>query len=123
MAKYKLVVLTNPMTGEQEDEFNDWYDNIHLDDVVAVPGFISAERFKLKDGLGFPHSHRYLALYEVETDTPETACQELFSRQGTELMMISEALDLPGAMAGLFEPCSTVVRAKLETGKTDPVIR
>lgn len=112
MAKYKLVVLTNPMNEDQDAEFNDWYDNVHLGDVVKVPGFISAERFRLKDGLGFPHIHRYLALYEVETDRPEAACKELFSRQGTELMMISETLDLPGAMAGLFEPCSAVVRAK-----------
>lgn len=115
MANYKLVVLTNPMSAEQDAEFNDWYDNIHLDDVVAVPGFISAQRFKLKDALGFEHTHRYLALYEVETDTPEATCAELFSRQGTAQMMISEALDLTGALAGLFEPCSAVVTSKLET--------
>lgn len=118
MARYKLVVLTNPMSEEQDAEFNDWYDNIHLDDVVAVPGFISAQRFRLKNGLGFEHTHRYLALYEVETDNPEAACEELFSRQGTERMMISEALDLPGALAGLFEPCSEVVETRLETARS-----
>ena len=46
MPKYTFMVLTNPVEG-QEDIYNDWYNNRHLADVLKVPVFVSAQRFKL----------------------------------------------------------------------------
>jgi hypothetical protein len=111
MANYKLVVLSNPVAG-RDAEYNDWYNTIHLQDVTAVPGYRSAQRFKLTHPMGFEHQWQYLALYEVETDDPDAAIQNLLSRQNTELMHISEALDVGGAVGGLFAPCSPVVEAR-----------
>ncbi len=37
MAKYNLIALTNPLEG-RDDEFNDWYTNVHLADVLKLPG-------------------------------------------------------------------------------------
>jgi hypothetical protein len=48
MARHTFVVFTNPTEG-QEDEYNDWYDNTHLSDVLKVEGFVAAQRFKLAD--------------------------------------------------------------------------
>jgi hypothetical protein len=110
MARYKLIVLTNPHPG-QDQEYNDWYTQQHLQDVTAVPGYLSAQRFKLRHPMGFEHEWRYLAIYEVETNDPEASVTALLSRQGTDAMLISEALDLDGAVAGLFEPISPVVTA------------
>lgn len=110
MARYKMIVLTNPKP-EREREFNEWYSNRHLQDVTAVPGFKSAQRFKLTHPMGFEHKWQYAAIYEVETDDPEASVAELLGRQGSDAMIISEALDLDGAVAGLFEPCSAVVAA------------
>jgi hypothetical protein len=111
MARYKLIVLANPRPGA-EAEFNDWYSHVHLQDVTAVPGYVSAQRFKLCHPMGFEHQWRYLAIYEVETDDPDASVKALLSRQGTDAMIVSEALDLEGAVAGLFEPCSPVVEAR-----------
>jgi hypothetical protein len=110
MAKYKLVVLTEPK-ADREDEYNDWYTNQHLADVVAVPGFLSAQRFKLRDAMGFEHRNRYLAIYEIESDDPQAVMAEMFRRRGTPAMVVSESLDLEKASAGLFETCSAVVKA------------
>ena len=110
MTKYKLVVLTEPKAG-REDEYNDWYTNQHLADVVAVPGFLSAQRFKLKDAMGYEHRNRYLAIYEIESDDPQAVLAEMFRRRDTPAMVVSESLDLEKASAGLFETCSTVVKA------------
>ena len=41
MAKYLLLGLHNAVAGHEE-EFNRWYDNQHLYDCLAVPGFIRA---------------------------------------------------------------------------------
>ena len=68
MAKYNFVVLTNPTQGK-EAEYNDWYNNIHIPDVLNVKGMVGAQRFRLADQqMGGKPQHSYLALYEIETD-------------------------------------------------------
>ena len=42
--KTLYIVKANPMIG-REDEFNRWYDEIHLDEVLQISGFKSAQRF------------------------------------------------------------------------------
>ena len=41
MPHFKYVVVTAPAAG-QEDAYNDWYDNRHLNDVLAVEEFVAA---------------------------------------------------------------------------------
>jgi len=108
MARYTFVVLTDPVEG-QDDDYNDWYTNQHLGDVVNVEGFISAQRFRLADtDPAQAFSHRYLALYEVETDDLEKVRQAL-SETPAERMPISPALDRDNAVACYFEPITDVV--------------
>lgn len=45
---YKFVVLTNAVEG-RDAEFNDWHSNVHLADVVAIPGILRAERYELAE--------------------------------------------------------------------------
>ena len=114
MAKYTFVVLSNPTTPGQEAEYNDWYNKIHIPDVLNVPGFVAAQRFTLADAqLGDgPHAHRYLALYEIETDDAKATLKELQKRVGTADMVISDGIDMKGVSAGLFKPVAERVLAK-----------
>ena len=114
MAKYTFVVLSNPTTPAQEAEYNEWYNKIHIPDVLNVPGFVAAQRFTLADaqfGDG-PHAHRYLALYEIETDDAKATLKELQKRVGTADMVISVGIDMKGVSAGLFKPVAERVLAK-----------
>jgi hypothetical protein len=100
MAQYFFVVFTDAVPGK-EAEFNAWYDAQHLADVLRVPGFVAAQRFKLAQ----PQSDlpaRYLALYEIETDDPQAALADLTSRSGTAQMVMSETLDLSKVSTSLF---------------------
>ena len=64
MPKGILFVETTPSAPEREADFNDWYNDTHLVDVLKLSGFTSARRFrKLGDG-----GHPYAAIYEVEGD-------------------------------------------------------
>src|SRR5262249_41660811 len=47
--------------AEHDKEFNDWYNTEHLPELLAVPGILSAARYKA--GKGGP---KYLAFYELE---------------------------------------------------------
>ena len=68
-AAYNLIVLTNPVDG-REDEYNDWYTNVHLDDVLESPRRRPAQRFRLTEHQRDqgPYPWKYLAVYECETD-------------------------------------------------------
>ncbi|UCV23648.1 DUF4286 family protein [Ferribacterium limneticum] len=92
MNKYVLMVLSNPVAGK-EDEYNEWYTNQHLADVLKVPGFKTAQRFTLiQDD---PTANwKYLAIYEFETKDPASALAELTARAGSTDMVLSQAMDL-----------------------------
>ncbi len=65
--KHLVLVLTEPTEG-QEDAFNDYYENTHLDEVIETAGWKSAQRFKLAGGAGADCPLPYLAVYEAEGD-------------------------------------------------------
>ena len=112
MAKYSFVVMTNPTQGK-EAEYNDWYNNVHIPDVLNVKGMVGAQRFRLADQqmAGQPQ-HRYLALYEIETDNLQETLDDLKSRSGTADMVLTDAIDLKGVNAAIFTPVAEKVMAK-----------
>jgi hypothetical protein len=59
----EAAVLFSEMTPDLawEDEFNDWYDHEHIPLRMAVPGFLSAQRYRVS---GAPH---YLVVYEMQS--------------------------------------------------------
>ena len=66
MDKWITIVGTNCADPAREKEYNDWYDNVHLPDILATPGFITANRYvekEFRDGRG-----KYLTIYQIETD-------------------------------------------------------
>ena len=65
MGKWLLIVETNCTDPSKEKEFNHWYDNTHVPDVLSTPGVLSATRYE-NPSPGEKQA-RFLALYEVET--------------------------------------------------------
>jgi hypothetical protein len=56
-----LLMVWADVPADKEEEFNRWYDEEHLPEKRATPGFRSARRFVSHD-----HPGRYLAVYEVD---------------------------------------------------------
>ncbi|HUR74803.1 MAG TPA: hypothetical protein VMZ00_11055 [Sporichthya sp.] len=91
MARHILVVQTECVPG-QEKVFHEWYDQVHVPDVLAVPGFVRAQRFETVGGLrGEMPERRFLAIYEFEADDPAVAMAEL--RKAMRTMHIDASLD------------------------------
>lgn len=71
--KYIQIVFSNPLAG-RDDEFNDWYENVHIPDLLSIPGMVSAQRYQLKDAEiyhmdgGAVPGHRYAIIYEMQGD-------------------------------------------------------
>jgi hypothetical protein len=101
-----LVVLSRPHPGK-DDEFNEWYSDIHLHDALRFRGSLAAQRFKLgAQQLTLyrnPAQWKYLAVYEV-ADTVRLT-REHVEAMGTERMHISLAFDHRVAYDYYFSPC------------------
>jgi hypothetical protein len=90
MASHKLLVFSNPTEGK-EDEFNKWYDEIHLGEVLEVPGIVRAQRFSVADVLPGVTDHKYVAVYDLDTDDPGGVLQALGA--AVPNMNMSDAFD------------------------------
>ncbi len=97
MAKHMLVVFTNAAEGKH-DEFNRWYNDVHLGDVLKVDGFVAAQRFELKGMNDEESPHRYLALYEIETDDIDAVVKGLEEAAAAGTMALSDAMRDPTAL-------------------------
>jgi len=103
MPTHRLIVFTQPTAGK-EAEYNRWYDEVHLRDVLEVDGFVAAQRFALSDAqigdVAEKTPGRYLAIYEIEADSLEAALEKL--NAGSDTMELSDALDMDTAIAIAF---------------------
>jgi hypothetical protein len=61
MPKGLLLMMTD-IDPANEADFNRWYEEEHLDERMAIPGFINARRFTALEG-----GPKYLALYDLES--------------------------------------------------------
>lgn len=63
----QMVVLTNAKPGT-DAQFNRWYDEIHVPDVLnTIGGYVGARRFRRVDGVPFNAGNPwgYMALYDI----------------------------------------------------------
>ncbi len=75
--KAVFVMFTECTDPEREDEFNDWYSNIHIPDILTMPGIVGARRFRV---LGDSGQWKYLAVYELDADDPEAAWANMMAQ-------------------------------------------
>jgi hypothetical protein len=92
MSNREYVFVMSEPTAGHDAEYNDWYTNVHIPDLVRMPGVTAAQRFKTQERMaGSKALATYLALYEFG-DT-KRALSEISSRGGTPLMRVDATLD------------------------------
>lgn len=84
------LVFSKPPEWLSELEYNRWYDS-HLAEILVVPGFVAARRYRLQTTVGTgPLSQcTFLSAYEMEGD-PAVVMRKLDKEAG------SGRMDLPG---------------------------
>lgn len=78
MGRNLQIVFSHLPDGVTDEEYSEWYD-AHLPEILSIPGFVSAQRFRLEPVVvegEAPVGYRYLALYEVDRD-PEALAAEM----------------------------------------------
>lgn len=107
MSRHLVVVMSNPVEG-REDEFHEWYENTHLDEVLSTCGWQSAERFHLAGERGAECGFRHLAVYEAEAADADAVIDTLNGTRGQRRQ--SDAIDLRTAGVWIFTPAGKMHR-------------
>jgi hypothetical protein len=68
---YAVLVFSNPTSAEQEAQYNRWYDQQHVPDLLKVRGFRDAHRYRTVKTIS-PASNLppYLAIYDRSSIDP-----------------------------------------------------
>jgi hypothetical protein len=88
MAKGIILVESRPRSPEREQEYNTWYDEVHLPELVALDGFVSARRLRPVNGEG-----PYVAIYEIEGDDLQAVLDNMVANAGQLTMSDALLLD------------------------------
>ncbi|MDA4106818.1 DUF4286 family protein [Mycolicibacterium holsaticum] len=106
--KFIQIVFSNPLDG-RDDEFNDWYDNVHIPDLLAIPGMLSAQRYDLKNAEiydmegGTAPEHRYAIIYEMEGDV-DTILNKIQDGVTAGKITMADCLDMSSWRLSFWAP-------------------
>jgi hypothetical protein len=79
--RYYYLVWATPVPG-METQFNDWYQNQHMGDLVQLPGWVGAQRFRIVTDVGARPSKGgygagYLIVWDIVEKDSNTAMQRV----------------------------------------------
>lgn len=89
MPKGIMVVQSAPSDPAREEEYNQWYSGSHIPEVLAVPGIVSARRYKPTGAGG-----DYLAVYDLDAEDLSALAGEAAARSESGEIHISDVLRL-----------------------------
>lgn len=87
MPKGVVYVESRPSSPERDQEFNTWYNEVHLPELVALDGFVCARRLK-----PIGEADYYIAIYEIEGDDLQAIMDNLLASAGQ--LHMSDALQM-----------------------------
>jgi hypothetical protein len=124
--RYVMLVYANPIPGK-EVEFNEWYTNTHMGDLVQLPGWMGAQRFRIVTSV-MPrpsvagYSHGYLIIWDLEETEANTALAGMTAAIAGGKSRLGAAFNYtPGAGAnGTFETMGPRVTRPDGKGPTLP---
>jgi hypothetical protein len=92
-----MIVGTRPSDPSRGEEFNEWYDTTHVDEMCDIPGITAGRRFVLSNAQMMPPDatrHEYLAIYEFDTDDVQQMVAELGDRMANGTIHLSDVVQL-----------------------------
>jgi hypothetical protein len=103
MMRYLLQVSSRALSGREAD-YERWYSEVHVRDVLALPGFLACTRHKrMTPGAnGALADVDLVAIYEVETNDPGGLLQSLFA--AAPQMKMTDAIDLSSVRFEFLQP-------------------
>ena len=99
MAKSMFMAWASPVDDASDAEFNAWYDGTHVPQVrAAIPAITAVRRYRVADvpGVGAAAIHRYVAVYEMDTDDVAGAMAALGAASTDGRIEMTATMDVAG---------------------------
>jgi hypothetical protein len=84
-----MLVQSRPSSPDDADAYHQWYDHVHIPEILGVDGFSSARRLRAADG------ESYLVVYEVDDIDTAKASMAQAQAAGTMTRPTGVQLDPP----------------------------
>ncbi|MEU6644419.1 hypothetical protein ABZ863_17945 [Saccharomonospora sp. NPDC046836] len=97
----KLLVFSNARDG-RDDEYNEWYNKVHLPDLLTIPGVRSGARYRVHAPDAAVPEHRYLAIYDLDGDG-DAVLKEIATRSGSGQFQLTDSLDSRTVKLAIWE--------------------
>src|SRR5258708_22718166 len=124
--RYVMLVFANPIPG-REAEFNDWYTNTHMGDLVQLQGWMGAQRFRIVTNVqprptAAGYAHGYLIIWDLEETEANAALSRMTAAISGGKSRLGAAFNYtPGAGAnGTFEAIGPRIARPDGKGSTIP---
>ena len=124
--RYAMLVFANPIPGK-EAEFNDWYTNTHMGDLVQLQGWMGAQRFRIVTNVqprpsAAGYAHGYLIIWDLEETDANAALGRMTAAIGGGKSRLGAAFNYtPGAGAnGTYEAIGPRIKRPDGKGPTMP---
>jgi len=108
MPRFLMIAQSTPLEG-RDQAFNDWYQNTHLPDVLAIEGFIRAQRYQVGAHISGTEPQPYLTIYEIEAESAEAARQSLIDAAMAGKTPVADVFDRSLMTTTIFSPCGEAV--------------
>jgi hypothetical protein len=124
--RYVMLVFANPIPG-REAEFNDWYTNTHMGDLVQLQGWMGAQRFRIVTNVQprpsqAGYTHGYLIIWDLEETDANAALGRMTAAISGGKSRLGAAFNYtPGAGAnGTYEAIGPRIKRPDGKGPTLP---
>jgi hypothetical protein len=124
--RYVFLVFANPIPGK-EAEFNEWYTNTHMGDLVQLQGWVGAQRFRIVTSVQprpsvAGYGHGYLMIWDLEETEANAALSRMTAAISGGKSRRGAAFDYtPGAgSSGTYEAMGPRVTRPDRKGSTMP---
>ena len=109
--KYKMIVFTSAVDGKDQD-FNDWYQNTHLKQIVGIKSIVSAQRFRFAANIvpGSENPLPYLAIYDIESDDIAAVLRDMNELAASGRMPLPDSMG-PKIIGAVYEEFGELVQA------------
>ena len=102
MAKHIMAVYSNAKPG-RDAEYMNWYRNVHLGEVGAIPGVKSGHVYEAITASPTKPAATYMAIYELEVDDPTSVLAELGRRGKAGELHMTDAMDVASSRITLLK--------------------
>jgi hypothetical protein len=101
------VALSRPAPG-RDDDYNRWYDEVHLGEALSLPGHVAAHRYRLSEfqlpDMALPPSG-YLAIYELDRPPAEPLAARAAALESGAIVL-PDSIDAESLTTWMYSPIS-----------------